>query len=279
MVTSVLNRLKSQYYTWDDVNVVFIVSTGRTATKFFSEFFDDSFDHIVARHEPEPDLFDLGINYIRNSYSRRRTNALLKYYRYSMYQELQRHNISTYLESNNNATLLLPIVKEVFPRLKVVFITRDPRSYLISAYSKSHGHPGYKLYGDDDPRDRLTAKDFKDDPLNQRWDQLTRFEKLCWHWKTYNQITSSVLDDSLDHLTLKYEDLFCEGDFRAVRKLVEFVGVEPAQQSSDQILTTLMARKSNQSAAYEMSSFERWDEKKKQSFNDILGDEAARYGY
>lgn len=291
MLTKLVNRLKSQYYTWDDRNVVFIVSTGRTATKFFSGFFDQNFESVLARHEPAPDLFDLGTGFIRGAYSGAAVNASLKYARYGIYKELERGNVATYVESNNNAALLLPVIKEVFPNLKIAFITRDPRSYLISSYSKVHGvnkqgvnkhgaqDAGYTLYGAHDPRDRLTAKDFAGDKLGDSWHELRRFEKLCWHWKTYNQLIQNFIEDANAHLVLKYEDLFRQGEVQAVRRLIDFVGVDRALQPSDTELKTLLSRKSNESAAYQLLPFDQWEAQDKNSFNDILGKDIVRYGY
>lgn len=289
MLTRLVNRLKSQYYTWDDKDVVFIVSTGRTATKFFSGFFDRNFDTMLARHEPAPDLFDLGTGFIRGTYSGAAVNASLKYARYDIYKALEKDNVATYVESNNNAALLLPVVKEVFPNLKVAFITRDPRSYLISSYSKVHGiknnaqNTGYTLYGDRDPRNRLTAKDFAGDALGPSWDGLRRFEKLCWHWKTYNRLIQDFIEDSAAdpraHIVLKYEDLFKKGDVTAVRGLIDFAGVDRMLQPSDSQLNDLLSRKSNESTAYQLLPFDQWEEQDKQSFDDILGKEIVRYGY
>ncbi len=278
MVTKVLDRLKSQYHSWEGVEVVLIVSTGRTATKFFSGFFDHNFAPVLGRHEPAPDLFELGTDYVRNVCSHRNAVSLLKRYRYPVYKKLKETGATVYLESNNNAALLLPVVKEVFPELKVVFITRDPKSYLISAYSKSHGQPGYKLYGKNDPRDRLTAKDFPGDRLFDAWDEIPRFEKLCWHWKTYNALISKFLSGDVDYISLKYEDLFGQ-DFLTIKKLIEFVGVSLPDQSTDQFLSTLLARKSNQSDTYQMLPFAQWDAAKRQSFHDILGEDAKKYRY
>ena len=279
MVTKVLNRIKSRYDSWEEINVVMIVSTGRTATKFFAGFFDRNFRDVLARHEPAPDLFNLGTQFIRLKASPERTRTLLKRYRHTIYGQLKDQGISTYVESNNNAALLLPVVRAVFPKLKVVWVTRDPRSYLVSAYSKVHGDPGYSLYGKGDPRNRLTAKDFNDDPLAVRWDGCTRFEKLCWHWKTYNKLIYTFLDDAVDHCILKYEDLFRTDDFSAVRKLVDYVALDSDRQLTDEFLAGLLTRKSNESTSYALPSFDAWDEKHKASFYAILGEDIARYGY
>jgi len=265
---------------------VFIVSTGRTATKFFSGFFDKNFDTIMARHEPAPDLFDLGTGFIRGTYSGAAVNASLRYARYGIYKELERGQVATNVESNNNAALLLPVIKEVFPNLKIVFITRDPKSYLVSSYSKVHGikkhgahDAGYTLYGEHDPRNRLTAKDFAGDKLGDSWEALRRFEKLCWHWRTYNRLILDFVEDSTEHLVLKYEDLFRKGDVHAVRRLIDFAGVDRGLQPSDAQLNTLLARKSNESAAYQLLPFDKWEEQDKNSFYDILGNDITRYGY
>ncbi len=271
--------LRSDVAQWDDVDVVFVVSTGRTATKFFSGFFTYNFSNIIAHHEPAPDLFDLGTQYIRGQCSHKKAVSRLKRFRHPIYQALKETGASIYLESNNNAAMMLPVIKDVFPRLKIVFVTRDPKSYLISSYSKAHGASGYTLYGATDPRPRLNATDFKDDVLAAQWDELTRFERLCWHWKTYNHLISSFLKDEPNHLVIKYEDLFEAGDFDAIKKMVTFMGAETPGEVTDGFLAPLLGKKSNESASYALPAFEQWGNELKEQFDQILGEEIEKYGY
>jgi hypothetical protein len=162
-MTKLLDGIRSNSASWESIQVVFVVSTGRTATKFFSGFFDDHFEHIVARHEPAPDLFDLGVRYRRNQCSHRQAINRLKKYRYPIYRQVRAAGAPIYLESNNNAALVLPVIRDAFPNRKLVFVTRDPKSYLISSYSKIHGNPGYTLYGEHDPRPRLIGTGLRPD--------------------------------------------------------------------------------------------------------------------
>lgn len=58
-------------YSWDDVRVAFIVSTGRTATHFLAHLLDEALDNTLAVHEPGPQVYDLGVRLIRGELSLR----------------------------------------------------------------------------------------------------------------------------------------------------------------------------------------------------------------
>ena len=279
MFANAFARLKSRSNTWEGVDVVFMVSTGRTATKFFSGFFHENFEGIVARHEPAPDLFSLGVKFIRKQNSFKKTRSLIASQRSHICKEVQKFNASVYLESNNNAALLLSVINEVFPNCKLVYIKRDPRSYLVSAYSKVHGNPGYSLYSANDPRPRLTPHDFENDALTLQWKDFNRFEKLCWHWKKYNELITESAGIFADCLTLKYEDLFDEGNLTAIRQLIDFVGLSREKILADSEIRSLLGQRSNQSDSYLLPAFEDWDTGYRDRFYDILGSELEKYGY
>jgi len=55
---------------WNNINKYFIISTGRTGTKFLAKFFNE-IGNSIAVHEPNPEFLKLAINYAKNQVSKK----------------------------------------------------------------------------------------------------------------------------------------------------------------------------------------------------------------
>lgn len=169
-----------------------IVSTGRTGTQFLAGFVAETQPDALALHEPAPDLFDVGVGYRRGELGHDQAVRRTLVARASQRRRLATDQRPVYVESNNNLALLLPVAAAAFRRFRVVQVVREPTSYLASAFSKTHGAERYSLYSENDPRARLRASDDASDPFAAAWTRFGRFEKLCWHWRKYNELIEEI---------------------------------------------------------------------------------------
>ena len=78
----VRRQLEKKYFSKDS-KVFFIVSTGRTGTKFFEDFLSQNFNEVYAVHEPRPDFFDIGISKIRKNTSKEEIVSYIKNKRFN----------------------------------------------------------------------------------------------------------------------------------------------------------------------------------------------------
>ena len=211
-----------------DLPVYFIVSTGRTGTKFFETFFGAVTDEVHCLHEPWPDLFDLGVGLHRRELTEAKVLKELLKSRIPMLQETRTLGKRVYVESNPNASLLLPQIRRVFPNHRVVWITRDIKTYLPSAYNKSPDDSGTMFfYANDDHRKRLSAEDVDSDPWRSEWPRLSRAERIAWWWQKCNSLLLEQSENDPRCLHLKFETIFNADNGPAeMAKMLDFFGIK-----------------------------------------------------
>ena len=160
-------------------------------------------------------------------------------------------------------------------------MVRNPKSYVNSAISKLHGKSNsYTLYGENDPRDRLSAKDFPDDPFRDQWDEFTQFQKLCWHWQKYNSLIERSLTNP-DRVTLvRFEDIFYGKDkWIVIERVIDFLGITIDLGFSKSVLLDTLAEKRNTSNRDVLKNYDSWSHEHKKQYQEIIGNTPVKYGY
>ncbi len=117
---------------------------------------------------------------------------------------------SVYIESNIGYYGILDLLDEVFEQYRAVFIVRDGRDWV-----RSHMNWG-QMYGKGFIQSLYahlwpTAVEFN---LMEAggWQELSRFEKLCWSWGTLNRLAiDKINNDPFTRLVL-FEDIFLQQD-------------------------------------------------------------------
>lgn len=254
-----------------DIKARFIISTGRTGTKFLASFFNQLSPSILAYHEPYPSFRKLGIDYASRKVPHRKALSNFKYGRMAILNRLIKSNKHIYVEANCNLFSLVPIIREVFPDYRIIHIVRDGRDYVRSAMSRL-------LFREDDNLKRLKASDFPSDPYYNRWGGMSRFEKICWHWVKMDEIIYESIQNDSKCLTLKFEDIFDSNtQYSEIKKLIDFFDMDIKADS--EYISALMTKKINKTANYQMPHWKNWDTKKKKQFLDIAGTHMKIYGY
>jgi hypothetical protein len=245
-IKNLINSYKL-FYSWELKSNYFIVSSGRTATKFFANFFMENFDNVLALHEPAPDLFDVGMDKYRYPNKFVSTKSQLKKARYSQYKKLIENNFKIYIESNPNLSFLLPEVKKIFPNAKILYITRDLPSYLLSAYNKSPDNSNkMHFYADNDHRKRLSPIDINDTSYIDLWSTMSRERKIAWFWTMCNNIILEDIRD-MDYLHVKYEDIFIGNKkIEELKKIIKYFEL-PFDESRDLYANALSQKKNTNS--------------------------------
>lgn len=276
-----IDNWRRNRYSWEKVEVGFIISTGRTGTEFLAKFIDENIKDVMAKHEPKPDLFELGINIIRNKHSVKKSINELKRCRYAVYNELVKSGCKKYVESNNNLALVLPYISSVFPNAKYVHIIRHPKTYLRSAFSKQHGKHQYGIFSKTDPRERLAASDYSNDKYYGRWSSMNRFAKICWHWKKYNELIETSLATKSNYLRIRHEDIFTgtRTDMKGIFELFGFLDLTQDLLINRGKLEFAFSKKSNQTNQYLLPLYDDWSPVQKDIFCDIIEDKMLAYGY
>lgn len=268
-------------------NAILIVSSGRTGTKFFEYLYNEIDNSAIVFHEPRPDFFGLGVKKIRQNKSFDTiANKIIHHRGKHIYTEKKRRNLKRviYVESN---PFLFPILKEfssVYRSVKVIYITRDPRTYLISAYNKDPQNDRVNnFYGDSDKRKRLTAPDFNE--LSQiEWENYSREEKIAWHWnKSNDMLFSYYLINKDKAIIIRYEDLFSasiETKKEVLHKILTLT--YPNYNISvniERLLRVLDKRLNRSKHLSDKTNFKDFDEAVKIKIEKIISPMADKLGY
>lgn len=236
MVRKIIRKIgnRMHFHQWvkpSNLNAFFVVSTGRTGTKFFETFFNAVDSRTFSVHEPAPDLFDIGINKYREGWPISQVEDYIRAHRVRYLRSFSGKRIKRYVECNPFASFLLEEIKKVFPRAKFIIITRKPETYLKSALNKSPFDDGKSyLYGENDGRLRLRPQDFSEKEQKKKWKHFSRMEKIAWYWNKCNTMLMDYYDRHEEHcLHIKFEEVFSkdkEVRLKSIGRMLDFVGVE-----------------------------------------------------
>lgn len=267
---------------WSNINVVIFVSTGRTGTHFMSHFFNENFEKTYGVHEPDTNIYDLNINYLFGKIGNNETLKTLDLFRKDVRSLIEQKGASNYIESNLELSFLIPVLRDYFPNLKIVHVVRNAKDVVRSYYSReAYGKwVGWVPFmSEKDPRDRLNAKIFKDDPYFSKWDSMDRFDKICWYYSKYNQLIESNLEGYSNSIRVSFEDLFKNKNLDVWSKLIDFSGMKPFQKEGLDIIKYMADSRSNDVKKFKIGKYADWSNEQKNTFKNLCGESMNRYGY
>lgn len=289
---------------FDDIHKVFIVSAGRTGTNFLGDFMQDVIPSSLTVHEPDTivwrkDELAQKINrqgfiniFLLRALGIRGSKALsLKSCSGQISEEDALHwirrdrqwvrNVRYYIEAN---THLFGVVESLLklPNSKLLFMVRDPRSWVRSGMNKS----GW--FDKKDFQERINKGGLKRlTPANvgvefPNWDKASAFERLCWTWQFQNQLFMNHLkhhDEEQVHW-LSFEDLFVHHDISAFKSMYRFItGETDGAMHANKFYNTLRQNKVNQTITMRFPSWNSWEPQHVQVLNERCGNLMRELGY
>lgn len=259
-----------QYLKPSKLDAVFVVSTGRTGTKFFETFFNNIDSHTFAVHEPQPDFFDLGIEKYREKKPAKIVSDYIFQKRDAYLRSFCAQRVKRYVECNPFLSFLLPEIKAVFKKAKFIVVTRQPETYVKSALNKSPLDDGaFYFYGKKDKRIRLKASDIEEDPYQKDWDSFSRMQKIAWHWSKCNEILMDFLKENQSTcLHIHFEDIFTKDTAKkleTIHQMLAFVDVKLTEEQVQNLLTLTNVKK-NPTQELIFEGIEGWSEEEKEQF-------------
>lgn len=241
------------------MHYVFITSTGRTGTDFFTYLFSEVVKNSWSQHEPRPAF-------------RRRSYAFLSrepnWYD-SLYFRLSREwfnlgkNEQWYVETNYHLFDATKLIRNVYPDALTIHIVRDGRQIVSSWLNK------YRYI----TNDHITAFHLPDDPAQALWNEWNPVQKLSWYWKTINQRAELLQPD----MYLKFEDIFSAD--KESSAVFDILAAMPGIEYDRGEVIQALGRRVNASKRDFFPKFEQWPQVWRQQFWEIAGDEMIRQGY
>lgn len=248
---------------WSSIQQVFIVSTGRTGTKFFSEFFNLFPGHIQSYHEPYPDFLKLAVDYAQGLVEFETALQEIEENRRVFYRDMKRRGIRLYIESNNRFFSLLKPLREVFPNSKVIYIVRDGRDYVRSGMSRV-------WYKEEDREPRLRADMFASDPYADRWAHMSRFEKIAWRWQKKDGFIYNGFQGLDNAIQVRFEEIFSNPARPGIFQIAQFIGISDDETRG--YLEKMGNKKVNTNSKQVIPKWTEWDDDMKRAFDSIAAD-------
>jgi acetyltransferase-like isoleucine patch superfamily enzyme len=195
-----------------DGNIFFVVSTGRAGSKTMAGLLSQHPD-VTCIHEHVPQLVRLSSEYAYSWKTREQVKAEL----IAIYLESKTYPSGFYGESNQKLFNLFPILAELFPRAKFIWLMRDGRNVVASYASHERGIFSPEEHAQGSPiihgwrrwaYYRLEGNKcgvFSDG----EWAVMSRFERACWFWYYVNNQIENHLQElpTEQWMSLKLETL------------------------------------------------------------------------
>lgn len=204
---------------------VFILSTGRTGTQFFEDYFNRS-SEAICRHEPRPSRrFKFLSNlYLNQKVSARRLGRIYQRSRKKLFSSLDGRS---YIESSNFLFGCIPALKEIYGDLRIVHLVRHPHSYVSSHLGKGFWRGHKRFFA------RYVPYWLENLELEKRNDPI---EILAARWSYVNRQIASYEAD-FPYLRVRFEELFSEDKQLAsqtLNQIREFCGLRDLNEAENE---------------------------------------------
>lgn len=237
--------------------ICFVASTGRSGSTTIANLLNKH-PGIIALHEPRHQLIKLSTDYAHGLLPRDAVKARLErmFLDGSVY-----HGDRIYLESDQKYFNLFPILAEIFPQAKFIWLVRSAYDVVTSTHSRSwfadHTHPVFAQINWFYHRYRVEG-DKSGDVSADDWAGMTWFQRNCWYWTYVNEKIEQDLAgiDASRKMFLRLEDLNGR-----VGEVLDFLGVGPAD---------LNVEKTNE-AFYTKQGPDTWSAEQKADFERFCG--------
>ena len=230
-------------------NLVFVLSGGRTGTKFLGDLLSKVIEDCHSEHEP-----DLFLGWSHETRSRLRTFGLWHMiggralgrtglrvvgmqhltgnWQFNRVRETIRAQRRPYFEGLGESLviesyyawwMLGPELRHIYPASKIVGVVRDPRTWISSWQARStgrdRGHWTHMF-----PPGPLTPRNIGDEQYADRWEGLGPIGRLAWQWATINAKLLAA-QKTAEARIYRFEDVFDPNTgalYSMLENLVEF---------------------------------------------------------
>lgn len=251
---------------WRKARCLFVLSTGRTGTKTLARLLDLSRE-VAAFHEPRPQLLK------ERQIARWEVHANERKYRHifiwargtPLFKSTLDERV--YAETSARLTFFAPVIADLLPNAKFLFIHRRPFGVVRSGMKR-----GWYV---DHPADYARVRPVKGEEFFDRWDEMSPFKKICWYWRVYNDFALDFCEQVSSSRTLivRASELF-EGS--AVSRIFDFLNVQrPCSKAVEEVLS----KKLNAQREGTFPEPEEWTPSMHQTLRGIAGQTMERLGY
>ena len=284
-----MNVFNNKYY-------VFLISAGRTGTRFLGHKLGDIIDNAYSVHEPDvltprkgyqfPEklktfgfyhlvlgkilgktgIRNLSQRYVAGKISLQEIEKAIVKHRQKYYNQIKEDLI---IESYSGWYGCIPAIQNLYKNYKIIIITRDPKDWVTSNMNWG------TLFGKRDwvsklGLGRLNPKMVNDKEYINKWKQFSRFEKICWTYKTQYEIMLHYSQGDPNTKIIKFEDIFYSNSkYDTLNELLSFLTSFPDKQFDYSVPFNILNKKVHKNIFYEFPEYKYWDVQFKKKFHKI----------
>jgi len=173
-----------------------------------------------------------------------------KYEIYHRWKKSPRTNF--YGEANGTIRYHAPAILSVFPDAKMVLVSRDGRGVVRSVM-------GWNQFYGSESTGAYALEPLPGDPYAIDWQQMSRFEKICWGWQEATEFLMAYIPADR---WLQLEKIASDYDYFS-KYLINYIGLEVSYDQWHQIVS----RKSeNATCRYDFPAWEDWSQSEQEAF-------------
>lgn len=252
---------------------LFFVALARGGTQFFTRFFQrDEFTNVLCKGHLWPRLNNVNVLYDSNQLSGEGVKEAICRFK----PEIMDARQETLVSVSHDYWAIIEQLAEVFVNSKFVFISRDPRKFILSAAShppevqninKSRASLPYLTYDTLPSAARRPAKNGFVGPASYWWNSYT---------KSYYDAVTKLGDRGL---VVRFEDIFApESGFPGMKTIADFVKELVVIPVNDGWLGPAFETKVN-SFSYSFPQWKDWKEEDRNTLAESCGNTMALLGY
>lgn len=238
-----------------------MVSTGRSGSTTISRAIS-LIDGCDCFHEPDPALICESSSYRYGETEKEDIKKII--------QETRPKNNckKIYCESNQKLSLIIPVLVELFPEARFLWLIRNGLDFVASAEQKRW----YMRESEDGvPYEQCssTVQDWIDGRIegdrcgelnSMRWNEMSHFERCCWYW---NYVNTVIEDDLEQYASRSYARLRLEDINTDLSRVLSKIGL-------NHLIAPAPAR--HNTAVNQPYHWTDWTEKERQIFENWCGE-------
>lgn len=280
---------------FNDKHYVFIISAGRTGTKYFGTILQETVKESFSVHEPDvlsglnrsllgqikqfgfynmvpgrllgrTGIRTLSERFLGGDISEHELIQSVKDHRTNYYSSIDSPLI---IESYYGWYGCIPAIRQLFKNYRIIVVARDPRDWVTSNVNWK------EWYGKNDWVSRLNAGRINpymvgDSTYESRWSEFSRFQKLCWAYSfIYNNLMDEVENDGNIQL-FKYEDLFNAPErFEHFNQLLGFITQFQDREFAYKVPHGILDRRIHKNSSDEFPKHPDWSSKLRNQYWEI----------
>lgn len=252
------NKTIAEFF--ENKEVFFMLSSGRTGTKFLSNLLNKDINAVVLH---EPIRLDAKFNPLSINNPELASKYIKEFRKKYIYFLLHNQKFNIYGEINPRLRYLYPGLQSNFSA-NFFHLVRNGKDVVRSLMSRSHyktpGHTSFKF------------KPKKISPYYDKWKYMDRFEKICWYWMHANK----YLRKNIGRNPIKFEYLISNYNYLK-EKLLNTTGIKISKKTYMELIEN--PEKKNQTQNHIFPSWENWSQNYKKKFISICGEEMSALNY